>query len=227
MKQILRAVLLLTAGTVSVFVMAQPAESPPAPVVQDLGNQRYRIGEIEIDKAAGLFRVSGQVLRDSPPLEFLVVTKGGHKGYESLLEVNADAFQFNLACILIGLDGSTAVPLDQRDFSQPARGGPVEVTVRWFDGDKSVSVDGADLLVFGEPAQSVISRDWVYTGSAILSDGRYLADISGTLVGFAHRGESIIEHKAGIGVGNYGSVRLNKNLVPPVGRQVELIITRP
>ena len=37
-----------------------------------------------------------------------MVTQGGHKAYEALLEVNADAFQFNLACILIGLDASLA-----------------------------------------------------------------------------------------------------------------------
>jgi hypothetical protein len=226
MGQILHAMLLLIACPVSVSVMAQPAERPPAPAVQDLGDQRYRIGEIEIDKAAGVFRVPGQVLRDTPPLEFLVVTKGGHKAYESLLEVNADAFQFNLACILIGLDQSKATPVEQRDFSQPASGDPVELTVSWTQGDKTITVNGAEMLAIGKPAQKVDSHDWVYTGSSMLAEGHYLADLAGTLVGFVHRGESIIEHRVGIGLGNYGSVAVDQTVTPPVGSPIELTVRR-
>lgn len=205
---------------------AQPAQEKPAPDIQDLGNQRYRIGNIEVDKAAAVFTVPGQILRDEPPLEFLVVTQGGHKAYEAVLEVNADAFQFNLACILIGLDSSRALPRYERNPDEPAQGDPVEVKVRWVKDGKTVTVDGADLLTVGEPAQPVESRDWVYTGSIELSDGRYLADLSGTLVGFVHRDESIIEHRLGIGLGNYGSVSINRHTTPPVGSLVELTIGR-
>ena len=226
MKKILHCGFLLFACAGCIFANAQPAENASPPQVQDLGNQRYRIGAIEIDKAAGVFRVPGQVLRDSPPLEFLVATKDGHKSYESLLEVNADAFQFNLACILIGLDASKATPLHQRDFNEPATGDPVEVTVSWTEGDKIITADGAELLVVGQTEQKVASHDWVYTGSTILSEGGYLADMAGTLVGFVHRGESIIEHKLGIGVGNYGSVAVDRTVTPPVGSPIELTIRR-
>ena len=226
MKRILHAGFLLFACAGCIFVSARPAENASPPDVQDLGNQRYRIGEIEIDKAAGVFRVPGQVLRDAPPLEFLVVTKGGHKAYESLLEVNANAFQFNLACILIGLDASKATPHQQRDFSQPATGDPVEVTVSWTEGDKVITADGAELLVAAPAAQKNASHDWVYTGSTVLAEGGYLADMAGTLVGFVHRGESIIEHKLGIGVGNYGSVAVDRTVTPPVGSPIELTIRR-
>jgi hypothetical protein len=222
----MHTLLILIACAGSALAQNQPAVSSSSPDVQDLGNQQYRIGEIHIDKADGIFRVPGKVLRDKAPLEFMVVTRGGHKAYESLLEVNADAYQFNLACILIGLDGSAAMHPDQRDFNQPAKGDPVEVTVKWIDGDKNRTVDAADLLVAGEPAQRIESRDWVYTGSVMLSEERYLADLSGTLIGFAHRGEEIIEHKLGIGVGKYGSVTVNPDITLPVGTAIELIIRR-
>lgn len=230
MKQLLQAIFLLL-GCVGFGVGVAAAQAPAAqqqatPEIQDLGNQRYRVGEIEIDKARGVFTVSGQVLRDAPPLEFLVVTKGGHKAYEAVLEVNADAFEFNLACILIGLDASNASPGYDNDVNLPVEGDPVEVLVSWADGDKTVTAKGADLLAAGTPPRQVASHDWVYTGSVMLGDGQYLADLSGTLVGFVHRAETIIEHKQGIGLGNYGSVIVETATAPPVGTAIKLTIRR-
>ena len=226
MKNLLLSLILLIVSMAGALAQTAPDEKVAAPQVQDLGNQRYRIGEIEIDKAKGEFRVSGRVLRAAPPLEFVVVTQGGHKAYEALLEVNADAFQFNLACILIGLDASLADPGHITDMNQPVKGDPVEISVSWLDGGKNITVNASDLLVVGEPAQRVESQDWVYTGSLTLDDGRYFADLSGTLIGFVHRQETIIEHKQGIGLGNYGSVNVNRDIAPPVGTQIELIVRR-
>ena len=204
----------------------QDIEQRTKPGIEDLGNQSYRIGNIEIDKAAGVFKVSGKVLRDEPPLEYLVVTKDGAKSYESVLEVNADAYQFNLACILIGLDASHATPPEQRVFGQPIQGDPVAVTVSWLQDGKQISANGSEFFLHGMPPEAVASQDWVYTGSLELQDGRYLADLAGTLLGFVHRGESIIEHKQGIGLSNYGSVMVNKKLLPAVGSSIELSIRR-
>jgi hypothetical protein len=207
------------------LAQSQNIERQSSSSIEDLGSQRYRIGEIQIDKAAGMFKVPGRVLRDEPPLEFLVVTRGGSKSYESLLEVNSDAFQFNLACILIGLDASHAAS-NQYDLSEPVKGDPVEVTVSWLRDGKRVSVNGSELLLYGNPPQAVASRDWVYTGSVELPDGSYLAALSGTLLGFMHRAESVIEHRDGIGLGNYGGVRVNRDLVPAVGSSIELTIRK-
>ena len=58
----------------------QPAAQTPGqaetsaedqPEVQDLGGQRFRVGPIEIDRAAGRFHLAATLLRDGPPLEFL------------------------------------------------------------------------------------------------------------------------------------------------------------
>jgi hypothetical protein len=78
----------------------------PKPEIVDLGNGRYRVGPVEVDKAQGP-TVPGHVLRSEPPLEFLAVAKGGRKGYEAMIELDATAFEF-IACILIGLDGEHA-----------------------------------------------------------------------------------------------------------------------
>ena len=50
--------------------------------------------------------------------------------------------------------------------------------------------------------------------------------MTGTLVGFVHDPNSVIESAVGIGIGAYGSVQGNTAL-PPVGSAIELIVEVP
>jgi hypothetical protein len=197
----------------------EPAELP----IERIDANRYRIGAIELDKATKSFSVQGRVIRDQPPLEFLVVAGDGYKAYESVLAVDANAFEFNLACIMLGLEGETMVPLETGGRTPPS-GDPVDIRVSWEADGKPVSVPGSRLLMQGKPPRPVLYDGWVYTGSTHLSDGSYLADITGTLLGFVFSGESIIEHTRGLGIGDYGSVLANSELLPPVGTPVTLTV---
>jgi hypothetical protein len=58
-------------------------------------------------------------------------------------------------------------------------------------------------------------------------DGRFAADITGTLIGFVHSPNTIIDSVAGLGMGAYGSVTGNVALLPPVGTPIELIVQLP
>ncbi len=189
-----------------------------------MGDQRYRIGAIEIDKGKQIFKVPGVVIRTAPPIEFLAVTKNGYKRYESILELETNAFEFNLACILIGLDNQKA-KLPRYHFDpEPTQGDPVDVRLSWRSGDKTVDIDAAELFLEGN--KPVATREWVYTGSAFLPDGRYKAALSGSLISFVHDPESIIQHRQGIGLGKYGSVALNPEITPPAGAKIDVIIRR-
>jgi hypothetical protein len=65
----------------------------------------------------------------------------------------------------------------------------------------------------------------VYTGSLSMPpDGQFAADITGTLIGFVHDANSIIESVLGLGIGAYGSVSGNAAVLPPVGTPVELVV---
>ena len=68
----------------------------------------------------------------------------------------------------------------------------------------------------------------MYTGRR--STGRttaFAADVTGTMIGFVHDPNSIIESAMGLGIGAYGSVNGNTALLPPVGADVDLVITVP
>jgi hypothetical protein len=195
--------------------------SPHQPEVTELGEGRYRIGRIEVDKTGGTFRVPGKVLRDSPPLEFLAVTRNGAKGYEALLELDASAHEFNLACILIGLDPLHSTPSKKHFDPAPALGDPVEIAVAWNDGDKEIAAE--KLVRMGD--KTLAQGEWVYTASRFTPDGRYLPAIDGTAIGFVHDPASIIEHRSGF-LHAFDTVAPNRDLVPPVGTSVSVVVRR-
>lgn len=237
---------LLAGLTLGSLATAQAPPPPSAPAtapaaVEQLGKDRYRIGTIVVDRKAGRFSVPGRILHiDDAPLEYIAVGRGGYKGYESLLELDTIGTEFNLACILLGLD-ATAVRRPEYQFDRrPPEGPPVLLEVRWQADGKTLTVPMRDALKIAaappgaaappsapDAAESV-PDEWVYTGSFNTGeDRRYAADVIGTLIGFVHDPASVIEHRSGLGIGAYGSVQGNARVLPPVGAAVELVVTVP
>ena len=83
-------------------------------------------------------------------------------------------------------------------------------------------VPGAELLVIG--GQPVADNTWVYTGSVFANPTQYLAEQTGTLIGFIHDRDSIIEHRVGIGLGSATQVTVNRALLPPPGTPIRVIV---
>jgi len=193
--------------------------------VVDLGNQHYQIGEIHIDKVAESFTVSGKIIRKEPPLEFLAVSKGGHKAYESLIELESSAKEFNIACILIGLDNEKATLPAVHFDKTPVEGDKVKLTLGWHQDGETITVDMSDIMLEGSDKPDP-SRDWRYTGSYFSPNGDYMAELTGAVIGFVHDQHSIIQHREGIGLNNYGGAVLNKDLVPEIGVPVTITVEK-
>lgn len=179
-----------------------------------------RIGSIDLYRGARSFRVPGTLLRVKPPLEYLAVAREGVKGYESLLELDTTGAEFNTACILIGLaPPAGGAPQFQFDKSV-IEGQRVALSVGWEGDSGAVEVDAGRLLtVEGREAGQ---QPWVYIGSLFGPGNRYLAQDSGTLIGFVHDPISVIEHRDGLGIGAYGSIAGNPQVAPPPGTRVWL-----
>ena len=116
--------------------------------VENLGNGRYRIGTIEIDKEAQRFTVPGMsiLLAEDMPVEFLAVAKGGAKSYEALLELDVSAVEFNLACILIGLDTANASHPSYHFDQNQVTGDIVDLRVSWMRDGREQSIEIERLL---------------------------------------------------------------------------------
>ncbi len=205
-----------------------PAAAQPAPKVGELkplGNDRFQVGRIVVDKRAGRFTVPGRVLVLGKPLEYLATSPGGMKAYESLLELDATGSELNLACILVGQERDPRQP-DWRVFRQTRvlPGRPLQLSIAWNEGDKRRQISAAEGILNPEAGVKADTVQWVYTGAPASDQrGAFVADETGTLIGFIHDANTVIESTFTIGVGAYGSVR-GSALMPPVGTAIELVV---
>jgi len=221
----------LLALVLAVSGAALPAGSAVAtetdPEVRNLGDGRYRIGTIVADRHRGQLSVPGTVIAlDSPesPLEYLAISRGGGKAYESLIELDATAIEFNVACLLIGLEreDSVAETLTHRFDRRPIEGAQVALSVRWRQEDAVVERNAIDLVHVRDGSKPADA--WVYTGSMFGPQNQYGAEVFGVVVGLMHDVATIIEHRDGIGIGDYGAAVYDPERTPPAGTPVTLIV---
>jgi hypothetical protein len=214
---------LVQGSTLAQDDLVQEDNSSTMSGIEELGNERYQIGEIIVDRNSSEFTLPGTILHLAEPLEYLAVSTGGMKEYESLLELTTSPREFNLACILIGLDDAKSTkPRYQFDEQEP-EGQSVVITLSWQEGGETKSVSGANAMTAGE--ETFDDHSWVYIGSATSPDGQqFMAEFGGTLIGFVHDPYSVIEHKSGGGIGAYGMLTGDEKILPPEGTAISLTI---
>jgi hypothetical protein len=139
------------------------------------------------------------------------------------VKLNVNAFEFNLACILIGLDAKQSVLPEYHFDPRPVKGDPVSIKIGWDKNGKPVDYDAIELLKVGQakPAKPSV---WSYTGSMFVDGDRYLAEMDGVLIGLIHDPSSVIEHRTGVGVGNWGSITVDSDIAPVDGQAIHLVI---
>ncbi len=205
---------------------AQAPAAAPAPVgeLKSLGDDRYQVGRIVVDKRARRFTVPGRVHALGEPLEYLATSPGGMKAYETLFELDASGSEFNLACILVGLERDPRHVAARRAGPGPLVGPRVAIHVAWSDGGQRRQLSAAEAVLGPGAEAKPETIEWVYTGApASEAQGRFAADVTGTLIGFKPDENNVIESAVGIGIGAYGSVRGHK-LLPAKGTAIELIV---
>ena len=225
-RHCLLAALGLTVAICSPLCRGQ-TPAPPMGELKPLGEDRFQIGRIVVDKRAGTFTVPGRVQVLGKPLEYLATSPGGHKAYESLLELDATGSEFNLACILVGLERAPNQAAFARYSREPLAGERAAIYIAWSEGTTPRKLSAADALRNPQTGAKAEPIDWVYLGSPVSkAGGPFAADVTGTLIGFVHDPTSVMESVGGVGIGAYGSVQGNMAL-PPVGSAIELIVEVP
>ena len=198
------------------------AEKPQIPYAEALGKGRFRIGKITVDSIKKEVLVPGRMNMREEVIEFIASIKGGFKLYESLLEMDANAYEFNLALILVGLDQKKGKASKYHFDPNPPEGDPVEIWLEWTEGGKKKMIRAED-MVFNKSRKTTMPHSpWVYTGSTIMEDGTFMAQMDGVLIGFVHDPAAIIDSTSNFGLTEYGMLVVNKDIVPPVGTSVQL-----
>jgi hypothetical protein len=205
------------------FAAGEPAALPES--IKPLGDERYRIGGILVDRKARRFTLPARMHVLEKPLEYLLTTTGGMKEYEALLETDVSGTEFNLACILLGLEPPADLSSLYQFSKTPLDGSPVQISLAWEQGGKRQQVTAEQALIEPEDLGKEVV-EWIYVGSN-MGGGRFAADMTGTLVGFVHDNNSVIDTRYGLGIGSYGSINGNSKLLPPVGSAVEVVVEVP
>ena len=225
-RHCLLAALALSAAICCPLACAQKP-APPIGELKPLGDDRFQIGRIIVDKRAGTFTVPGRVQVLGRPLEYLATSPGGMKAYEALLELDATGSEFNLACILLGLERPKNQAAFQRYSREPLQGQRAAIYISWAEGATRRKLSASDALMNPPSGVKAESIEWVYLGSPLSkAEGPFAADVTGTLIGFVHDPTSVLESVGGVGIGTYGSVQGNTAL-PAVGSAIELIVEVP
>jgi hypothetical protein len=217
------------AGGAAAQKPAQPpaqtgGQTPKQPPTEKLGPNLVRIGTIRVDTAAKEITVAGKINPDVRTLEFIANAREGVKAYETAVTLDTDAITFNAALLLIGIDRSRSKNIPTRHFDTAVPSG--DVVEIWLDcPKKECQRFPAERLMFDQESKTPASKGtWVYTGSTFLSDGRYLAEVDGALIGFVHDPASIIEYAAGAGLNRYGTIVMNPTLGLKAGAEVTLTV---
>lgn len=202
-----------------------PQEMPTRPAaVERLGPDTLRMGAVVIDTAKRQLTVPGHV-NDVPVLEFVANTKDGWKAYESALTLETDGITINTALVLIGLDPANASAPTHHFDPATLKGDPVDISIEWKDAAGRARRVPAQEIVYNVSAKASLPNEpWVYIGSGF-NEGGYLADQMGVIISFAHTPAAIIEHPSPMGIGNYGSWRLNPALDLKGGTPITVTIT--
>ncbi|GAM10015.1 hypothetical protein OR1_02300 [Geobacter sp. OR-1] len=183
----------------------------------------YRLGAIQIDKGNKTISFPAEVNMGKGMLEYLLVRTGG-KTHESLLRTKVEPYQLQIACLLIGLEG-TNNPLSFQGDPRVPEGTPVEIQLKVADKNGTFIELNPTLWLakmVDAKIQAVTDGSWVFTGS-IIRDGRFQAQSEGSIVAIYHDPAAMIDNSSQ-GAESDKVWLVNEGSVPPVGTPVTVTI---
>lgn len=189
------------------------------PPVERVAPGRYQLGQIQIDKTDRTVSFPAELNMDQGLLEYLLVRSGG-KTHESLLRTRTEPYHLQLACLLLGLEGSKA-PLTLQGAPELPTGDQVEISLRLADG-RTVSSEQWMMHSIEGARREVPKVSWVFTGSRI-NNGNFAAQAEGSIIAVYHDPAAMIDN-ASPGGETDKIWYVREGATPPVGTPVTVVI---
>jgi biopolymer transport protein ExbD len=175
----------------------QPATSPAATTSAPAGKV-LKFPHIRVDLTKREIVMQAEICRRKGPLELLVCS-WGTKLHESILQTHAKGSHLHAA--LLALDLAPGIPAqwsgsDEAARFLPPRGPEVKILARWKDKQgKAHEEDVTGWFSVAENKKAKVPATWVFTGSEILGDGTYLADLkeNGHIVSVSNFPDAVLD----------------------------------
>ena len=189
------------------------------PAIEPLGEDRYKIGSVLLDRPAGEIRFPGAIAIREGALEYLACAPNG-KLYESLLRADVNPYNLQLALLLLGLQPKNNLTY-QGDPTTPA-GDPVTILVAWKTEEGSALHRVEDLLWARFKKKTMGRTDWVFSGS-MFAEGVFAASVNKSLIALFNDPTAILNNPLPTGADDTAYVAHTEAL-PPVDTVVEIIL---
>lgn len=157
------------------FIAASSRGESPA-------TQPAKLPFIQVDVASRQVRVECQAVRVDAPLEFFCVKVGGPE-HETVLRTPARPSDIHLGLLMIGLEPGEPVRFSEATQKwQAPHGPPIRITVEFQRNGRTVTLPAARLMRSMKDQTPMPDRPFVFTGSRVMEDGQYAADVTGYVV---------------------------------------------
>jgi hypothetical protein len=211
-----------------------------SPSIEDLGEGRYRIGTLQLDRNSRSISVKGRVNMDKGLVEVLACTAWG-KVHESILVLDVEPYHLQVALLLLGLQPhgaigggsdrldtlpkSTADSLSKRvdETGGAFRDSQVQIWAEWEEQPGQRRRVRAEEMVWNHvDRRPMRATDWVFTGSQVMS-GVFMAQVEGSLIATYNDPNAILDNPLDTGADDT-IYFANEHLVPPKETSVTVII---
>ena len=197
--------------------------------LQSLGEGRFKIGEVILDKKTRTVRFPVKVNMDQNAVEYVLVTEQG-KAHESIFTTTATPSQVHLACVLLGMKQFPLKgwPKDVSEMPLPHR---VNVEVTWPTNGPPKKI-ALHQFVVKSPAGRAVTEvvpltkgDWFYNGS-YFSGGAFAAEREGSIIAIIGDRSALLN---GLRAGHKDDkIHVpNKAILPAKGRRLTMLLTLP
>lgn len=190
------------------------------PPIKKVGKNLYQIETIVVNAKDKTITLRGEVNMQDGLVELLACGLYG-KRHESVLMIPVEPYHVQVALLLLGLHPGKNKLKYQGDPGEP-QGDPIEIFVEWNQNGSTVKKRAEDLVFDKSTNHSMPHTQWVFTGS-VLHDGNFMAQIEQSLVTTYHDPATIIDNPLSGGKDDT-LYFANKEVIPPVGTPVKMII---
>ncbi len=190
--------------------------------VQSLGNGRWQLGEVLIDKNDRSVTFPAVVNMNASVVEYFAVATGG-KTHESVLRTDARPFDVHVGMLLLGAKAATSAdPAVFYDPKQKTPGDEIDVLLRYQDGGQSVTNPAAAWIFNAETKATMTPGPWSYNGSQVI-EGGFVAQREGSIVSLISDPYSLVNNPR-LGHEKDEIWRVNTNAVPALNTRVDVTL---